>query len=295
MTDKQLILVTHNDRFHADDVFAMATLQILLGSKIKKVIRTRDQKIIDSADIVFDVGNVYNSKKNRFDHHQKEGAGKRENGIPYASFGLVWKKFGKQICGSQKVADEVDRRIVQPVDAGDNGFVISENKIDDVELYSLGRMCNVFGSTWKEKENYNESFKEVVKIAKKILEREIISAKHQTEALPLIERSYKKTFDKRVLVLDKYLPFKDFIKDKPEILFVVYPSINDNFFRINSVQDDSFVNRKDFPKEWAGLMNEDLEKVTGVRGSKFCHRNLFLVVADTKQSAIELAKLALGK
>ena len=70
---KKLIeLVTHDGSFHTDDIFACATLSILLENKKEKfkIIRTRNQKIIDSGDYVFDVGVIYNEKLNKFDHHQ---------------------------------------------------------------------------------------------------------------------------------------------------------------------------------------------------------------------------------
>ena len=38
---------------------------------------------------------------------------------------------------------------------------------------------------------------------------------------------------------------------------------------------------------------KDLEKVTGVPGSVFCHNDRFVAVAKTKEGAIELAQLAL--
>ena len=86
-------------------------MQFLFKEKITEVIRTRDESIITQADIVFDVGNIYDPEHGRFDHHQTEGAGTRENGVPYASFGLVWKKYGTQICGSQEIADSIDKKI----------------------------------------------------------------------------------------------------------------------------------------------------------------------------------------
>jgi uncharacterized UPF0160 family protein len=92
--NKKKILVTHNATFHADDIFATATLSLLLGGKVK-VIRTRDEEIIRTGDYVYDVGGEYDASINRFDHHQKGGAGKRENGIPYAAFGLLWKTYGE--------------------------------------------------------------------------------------------------------------------------------------------------------------------------------------------------------
>jgi uncharacterized UPF0160 family protein len=288
----KILAVTHNDRFHADDVFSAATLQLIHGEDIE-FFRTRDEEEIKKADIVFDVGGIYDPSKKKFDHHQKESTGERENGIPYAAFGLIWKEYGEQLCGSVEAAEKVDKSLVTPIDAGDNGFSFYDYSVEDVKEYVLDRMCHAFGSTWKEDENYDEAFFEVVKIAKKILEREIILAKHKIEALPLIEKAYETTEDKRFLVLSEYLPFGDFVKDKEEILYVISPSKKDDLWRINAIQKERFENRKDFPKEWSGLRDEDLEKVTGVKGSKFCHRALFLAVADSKESAMELVKLAL--
>ena len=36
-----------------------------------EIIRSRDPAVIDSADIVVDVGGTYEPEKNRFDHHQR--------------------------------------------------------------------------------------------------------------------------------------------------------------------------------------------------------------------------------
>src|SRR3989339_2007075 len=117
-------LITHNGSFHSDDIFACAALCLMLEKDKKKfeIIRTRDEKIIKTGDYVFDVGGIYDEKTNRFDHHQKEGAGGRENGIPYSSFGLIWKHFGIDLCGKNiDVWSMIDFKIVTPIDAVDNG------------------------------------------------------------------------------------------------------------------------------------------------------------------------------
>src|ERR1035437_6788637 len=109
--NKKIIkLVTHNGAFHADDLFACATLSLLLKKKnLKyKIIRTRDENIIKHGDYVFDVGGIYNPAKNRFDHHQAGFKEKRKNGIVYSSFGLVWKKYGKELCGLKTTAEKID-------------------------------------------------------------------------------------------------------------------------------------------------------------------------------------------
>jgi uncharacterized UPF0160 family protein len=85
MNDKTI--VTHNGNFHADDVFSIAAFKCIFSSF--KLIRTRDFDIIAKADIVIDVGGEYDPEAGRFDHHQRGGAGERENGIPYSSFGLI--------------------------------------------------------------------------------------------------------------------------------------------------------------------------------------------------------------
>src|SRR3989338_5804368 len=109
-------LVTHNGSFHADDIFSAAALSLLLekAGEAYEITRTRTPEIIDDADYVFDVGGIYDEKNNKFDHHQTGGAGKRESissgpEIEYSSFGLVWKKFGLELCGEKKSADLVDK------------------------------------------------------------------------------------------------------------------------------------------------------------------------------------------
>ncbi|RMD58252.1 MYG1 family protein, partial [Candidatus Woesearchaeota archaeon] len=47
------------------------------------------------------------------------------------------------------------------------------------------------------------------------------------------------------------------------------------------------------PKEWAGSDAQTLAKLTGVQDAVFCHRNLFIAAAKSKQGALKLAKLAL--
>ena len=142
-------LITHNGSFHSDDVFACATLCLMLEKKGEQfdIIRTRDNEIIRTGDYVFDLGNMYDEEKNRFDHHQIGGAGGRENGIEYSSFGLVWKKFGAEICESQKVADMIDNKLVAPVDAFDNGIDLYKNNFGNILPYTVKDVLSVFSPT----------------------------------------------------------------------------------------------------------------------------------------------------
>src|SRR5262245_18170119 len=102
---KKLKVITHDGSFHADDIFASAALTILFKKRGEKfeIVRTRDESVFPTGDYVYDVGSIYDEEKNRFDHHQPGGAGDRGDGIPYSSFGLIWKKHGLELAGSEEV------------------------------------------------------------------------------------------------------------------------------------------------------------------------------------------------
>lgn len=295
MTTQNKKLITHNGSFHADDVFATAVLNLYLEKKGEafEIIRTRDEEIINNADYVFDVGGIYDERKNRFDHHQKGGAGKRDNGIEYSSFGLIWKKFGIEICVEQKIVDSVDKKLVAPIDAGDNGIDLVENK-NEISPYFLQYFCSAMHPTWCEKDlNKDEMFLKSVKIAKEILSREIIQSRDAIIAEEKILDIYKNSQDKRIIILDEDYPFEYALSNLPEPLFVIYPR-EDGFYTVKAIRSDvnSFKNRKDLPNSWAGLREEELQKITGVNDAIFCHRGLFITVAKTKEGAIKLAQIA---
>jgi uncharacterized UPF0160 family protein len=292
-------LITHDGSFHADDIFACAALCLMLEKDNEKfkIIRTRDEKIIKNGDYVFDVGGVYDKKTNRFDHHQPGGAGGRDNGIEYSSFGLVWKKFGRKICGSQKVADILDKKLVAPVDAFDNGIDLIENKFENILPYTIDDVLSIFSPTALENINEDRQFLKVLTWAKEILKREIKKTNDKIKITKIIQDFYKKSRDKRLVIIDKPKVSRyeiwDALQDFPEPLFIVYNSINEWRVVAMRLSYNSFANRKDFPNAWAGLRDTELQKVSGVPDSIFCHRGLFLASAKSKEGAIKLAELAL--
>lgn len=288
------IIATHDGKFHADDVCAVAALALLIDGPIE-VIRTRDQKLIDNADFVVDVGGVFDAVKQRFDHHQGGGAGERENGIPYAAFGLVWKTYGESLCGSVEVARIIDKDMVSSLDASDNGVGIFLTDFEDVNMYGLDSVVNAFVSTWKEeKRDMDIAFAELVKFVKALLAREIMRVRAKMEAKDFVEKAYEEASDKRLIVLDGQYPARDFLSKHPEPLYFIRPRTIDGKWSVETVRDDSrsFVNRKDFPKAWSAKKDAELSEISGVSDAVFCHKNLFLAVADSKNGAIKLAKIA---
>lgn len=287
------IVVTHNGDFHADDVFAVASLKIFLKGNIK-VFRTRDENLIKKGDFVVDVGGIYDAKKKRFDHHQKEGAGKRKNKVPYASFGLVWKEYGEKISGSKKVSLEIEEKLVQSIDAHDNGLEIVK-PINNFLPYTVSGLISIWNSAWDEKQSQDVQFKKAVDIAEKVLQREIVKINSKIKAEERVIRFYKQSKDKEIVVMDKYYPYESVLMKFPEPKFVVYPK--DNFWRAKTIRKSnlSMESRKSFPKSWGGKMKEELAKISGVEDAVFCHRALFLASAKTKEGALSLAQKALSK
>lgn len=285
-------IVTHDGKFHADDVFAVAAL--LLVEPSAQIVRTRNAERIQKSDIVVDVGGVYDERTNRFDHHQVGGAGARENGIPYAAFGLVWKKFGQVLGKNAGVALQVDTALVVPIDANDNGIDLSTPTEASLSPYEIADAIRAFIPTWLEEEtDVDAAFCETVSFAQKIIEREMKRAEAILAGEYQVEQIYAASEDKRLIILDEDFSWKDTLAKFPEPLYVVHPQ--NGTWRLYCVRGNphQFVNRKDLPEKWAGLRDAELAKLTGVPDALFVHRNRFMAVAKSKEGALALAKLAL--
>ncbi len=294
-------IVTHNGRFHADDVFAVATLELFLeksgNTKRIEIARTRDTEIINTGDFVVDVGGIHEPENNKFDHHQEGGAGMRENNIPYAAFGLVWKKFGVQVAGSEALAEALEKKMAVPLDALDNGISISDSLFKDIRSYSFSDFLWSYYPTWKEDQSeMDKAFLEVVRLSKDVLKREIKHIQARQEAQSLVQAAYDAAQDKRIIILDKYYPWTETIIKYPEPLFVVSLRRDGNDWNVHAIpadESDTFQNRRELPEAWAGKRDEELQKVTGVPDAVFCHNARFIAVTKTKEGAVQLAKLAL--
>jgi len=290
-------IITHNGHFHADDVFAVVLLTMVIIEPYE-IIRTRDEEIIKTGDYVVDVGGIYDEEKNLFDHHQEGGAGKRENGIPYSSLGLVWKKFGEKISDSKEVAEIIENKLVVPIDALDNGVEIFEKKFDHVDPYNIGDIIESFSLSWEEggQRTYTEGFMEAVEIAKSIFKRELVRAKSKANARAIVEKTYLESPDKKIVVLDRHYPWKNTILKYKELLYVIYPAeAGDGRWHIRAVplSEKSFENKKSFPEEWRGKRDHELSLLSGVPDAVFCHNGGFIAVTSSKEGAMAMAKKAL--
>lgn len=288
-------IITHGGSFHPDDIFAVAALEIFLGGEVE-VIRARDPKVIEGGDYVVDVGGKSDGQK-FFDHHQEDGAGERD-GVPFASFGLVWNKFGEKICNSKEIALAIDARLVKPIDATDNGEGKLLEILPGVLPYDINEIIEVFNLTSDEDEDKDadrdEIFLKAVEFAEKVIRREIKWEASRFEAKQIVGRSYCEAIDKRIIVLDRDCPYEDIIVSYTEPLFVVH-KCSDGPWSAETVRltPRQFGSKILFPEEWAGKRDGELQKITGVSDAVFCHNKRFTAIAKSKEGAMNLAKLAL--
>lgn len=281
-------VATHSGSFHADDVFAVATLQLVYGRDNLHIIRTRDDKKLATADIVVDVGGEYEVGRKRFDHHQN-GAPIRDNGIPYAAFGLVWREYGAHICESAEVARQIEQKLVQPVDAGDTGMTLYNLKNKDIVPFELYQVVSSFAPPRDSNESKDDAFLKAVDFARGLLERSVVHQQAMEKMQALVVETYERTEDKRVLIFDVPVASSACIQ-YPEVLLVVCPddpASNQNWVA-NAVRKElgTFENRVNFPAAWAGLRTERLIQVSGISDAVFCHKARFCFVAGSKEGVM---------
>ena len=183
---------------------------------------------------------------------------------------------------------------MEPIDAADNGMPVTTPTYKHLRPYEIGNIVEAFSLGWEERRNFDTLFVEILAVAKKILEREILRAQGVVKARIYAEQAYKDAQDKRLILLDRYYPWRDVLQQYREPLFVIYPA-DDGKWHLKAVPANGFLfkNRKDLPASWAGKTDETFARVTGVSDAIFCHNNLFLAVAKSKEGAVALAKKAL--
>ncbi len=296
---EKVIVATHSGSFHADEVFACSTLTLWAektGNKIK-IIRTRNEEEIGKADIVVDVGMQYDPKRQRFDHHQKGGAGEHTNGIPYASFGLVWKHYGEVVCEDKEVAKIIEEKLVIPVDAQDNGINLITQNNDSVSDYSVGDLVASFNPTWQEGQSIvGTQFYKAVSIAQDLLVREVACTRAEVEGYQLTKEAVAIQNNPAILILDEYIDWEKGVSVSNSVKLVVYRNRNGKDWCVQVARDnlkDYTSQRAQLPKSWGGLRGEDLASISGIPDAIFCTNGGWFGTTKSKESAIQMAKRAL--
>jgi uncharacterized UPF0160 family protein len=329
------VIGTHNGLFHADDILGAEALKLLLreigglleqqgdsfcNRKLRqmharkggiRVVRTRDQKVLDLADVVIDVGARFDTETEFgpiwLDHHQG-GLEPRPEGTPYAAFGLVWRLFmGEALLLNDggrfvRAMEKVERDLVIWVDAADNGCAIGGAKTG--QHYAgpgISAILAGFNPGWKDKagpKDLDRAFERAGLVAIQVLENFLRKALDDEEARQKVQEALEATAPSRIMYLSGYVPFSEHLPEldvEGRILYVVFPEVSGEKWMVQAAPEAprSFKTRKPFPASWAGLRDKELAAVTGVPDAVFCHKGLFIAGAETLEGAIRLAELAL--
>jgi uncharacterized UPF0160 family protein len=309
-----MLIVTHGGKFHADDAWAVATLNVLYPGV--DLVRTRDQAIIDSADFVIDVGGIWDPATGRFDHHQKGFSGARQSGVPYASAGLVWRDYGARCVAAlaaahtgQQLSDDAAQQIAYAIDAD----IVQYLDLSDVGAaknapggYGLSAVVSGYNPNWMDEERlgYGEAadayrlaqFRRAMDFLADVMANAVKYRVGATLALEQV-RQAEVLEDGRLLYLrNSALPWSSVVrKEMPKVLFVISHNLNEQRHMLHTVPAtaDTFEARADLPASWAGLRDAELALVTGVPDAGFCHNGRFIAAAKSYEGIYAMALQAL--
>lgn len=273
MFDKAILTrhpaLTHGGRFHADDVFSAALLQMICPDiAVRRVFRVPDSY----EGLVFDIG------CGAFDHHQA-GAPVRENGVPYAAFGLLWREVGTELLGEDDAA-KFDEHFVQPLDLDDNTGC----------GHPLANVIADFNPLWDEETQQDDCFWEAVALAKTILEKRFRNIRGIGRARQLVENALQDMTD-GIVILPRFAPWKAVLIDSPAE-FVVYPSQRGGFSAQVVPVPGGMEAKVPFPMEWAGKDEAELPPISGIPTLRFCHAGRFLIATQTLEDALAACRKA---
>ena len=312
-------IVTHDGSFHSDEATAVFMLLNTEEYKDAEVVRTRDEKLIGEADIVVDVGAIYDFEKRRFDHHQMGFSEKhKDSDILLSSCGLVFRHFGNEVIENilkkegksqylkylQDIHKYMDNTFITEVDATDNGVTLSDSGTRYGCYTDFSSCVRYLNPTWDCDDDPNVQFKKAVELAghyfKSIMLRYVSGT---LSTIDLTDEAYKNRYklDKSGKIINCDFPFAKNLErlekanpSEPLILFNISKARNSwkvvALSADNSGHGRNFANRKDLP--FAGLRNEELSKACGIPGGIFVHKNGFTSEFLTFESALAFAKLA---
>lgn len=299
----QATVVTHPAPHHGDETFAVAMLALMEGRV--DVFRTRNQDDINTAwengAFICDVGGVYDPENEQFDHHQRDFEEAREDGAKYSSAGLVWKKYGADICvaatgcplaQAEAAAKKVDEMLIRGIDVADYG----ERTVDQM---SVSMAISVLNPNWDEPAT-DGAFVEACQLAYMILTRTIKSCVAVVKGQDAVEEAIGLS-DGGIMILPQFIggwietATKSTNPKAENLLYGVFKNLQGQWnVQALPLVDQPTSQRKSFPEAWRGLNGTALQEITGVEDAVFCHAGGFICGARSQEGALALAKLAVA-
>ena len=320
-------IATHDGSFHADETLACAIISFI--HEDCKIIRSRDPLLLETADIIIDVSGLNDEK--HFDHHSNEFNLTRSNGINYATAGLMWDKFGseylKKIANKflndkkrseltdeilAAAKDRIDREIMYAVDLNDNGQLNSYLH-DTVKVENAGeqRVMDELNEFYRfspdiaylvamqnipdiSAQDQDKNFMTTVEVLRTLLINASINALNTEIGIAKVFAVYD---GGELLIMHEKLPWSQAVLSDFERFanckLAIYPD-RKRGWRVQSLpysKAERFKNKLTAPVAWRGLDDEELDAVTGLKGTIFIHRAGFTGGAMEFETNLELARM----
>lgn len=272
---------THDGSFHADEVTACALL-IVFGLVDKdKIVRSRDLRLLEECEYVCDVGGVYDSHAKRFDHHQSNYTGE------LSSAGMVLLYLKQKGIIDEATYDFFNRSLVHGVDAHDNGRVTPEFGMCTFSQIVSNFVPPIYDSPT---EVQSKAFFDALEFVEGHLRRLLERFRYMQSCREKVAASMRKK--EKFLYFEEAMPwmesFFEMDGETHPALFVIMPSSGHWKLRgIPPTLEERMKVRVPLPQEWAGLLDDDLKRISGIPGAIFCHKGRFISVWETKEDAFK--------
>lgn len=148
------VICTHSGTFQADEAMGCWMLRQLPEYYQSRIVRTRDDNIIPTYDIVLDVGGIYNHIQKRYDHHQRDyseyfdyntdDTTTSNRCTKLSASGLIYRHYGKDVILQHYpnistdylniVYNKLYDTLLQALDAIDTGVELLPKDCDGIKL-----------------------------------------------------------------------------------------------------------------------------------------------------------------
>jgi uncharacterized UPF0160 family protein len=278
-----------------------------------EIVRSRDPEVLNTCDIVVDVGAEFNAEKKRFDHHQKSFTHtfcslrpeKNLWNIKLSSAGLVYVHYGRQVIEhivkrltttklDEKLIDilydKMYENFVKEIDAIDNGVEIADVKAYSINT-NLSARVSFLNPDWNETDkNENTQFKLALDmVGNEFLDRIRYYVLNWYPAREIVFKAIENRFNidpsGSIVVIEPFAPWKSHLFDlekelnlnNQELKYAMYKDSNGSWrIQCIPVEENSFKNRLSLPSEWCGLRDQELSDLANIKECIFCHANGFI-------------------
>ena len=260
----------HSGTFHSDELIAIALIRITTGDDIE-VVRTRDDILLDSCDILVDVGGIYDKDKNRFDHHQFNETSKFYG---LSSAGLVYEKYKSSIAHNE----DLDA-LIEAVDARDTRVGYDESNVYEA-LFDAITACNSIDIMSMEQDYRFDMILDIVEdILYSILTKDIGAYTSKLDSLERLAESYTK--EKEVIFSKRAKSFLDLGE-------VLVSSFFTNWRNVSKNTGKCIIMKGDKEGQYKIMTDTSKYKIAVVRDEVFTHFNGFIAIAKPTKNSTHL-------